>query len=260
MSARATYRASIVAMCSPTTSEVSPCALRSAVLPFRSPSSSSPPRRSAAVPHTVQPGETLWSIAAANNLTTRTVAAYNGLSEDAQVVLGSTITRADRRRGLRRAAEGRASCRRRPRRRRAPRAATAPGGRARGRAAPPLGGYTVRWGDTLSGLAAGAGVSVSAHGRDERPRPRRRPARRHRDQAADRRPGARARVRARAGAAVVPAAAPEPTPARAQRRRRPAGRRRATASRPRSPPRSPGRRAASTTAWSPAPTRAASCR
>src|SRR4029450_4890231 len=46
---------------------------------------------SAAVPHTVQPGETLWSIAAANNLTTRTVAAYNGLSEDAQVVLGSMI-------------------------------------------------------------------------------------------------------------------------------------------------------------------------
>jgi LysM repeat protein len=43
------------------------------------------------VPHTVQPGETLWSIAAANNLTTRTVAAYNGLSEDAQVVLGSTL-------------------------------------------------------------------------------------------------------------------------------------------------------------------------
>src|SRR5215218_8038842 len=47
---------------------------------------------SAAVSHTVQPGETLWSIAAANNLTTRTVATYNGLSENAQVVLGSTIT------------------------------------------------------------------------------------------------------------------------------------------------------------------------
>ena len=46
---------------------------------------------SAAVPHTVQPGETLWSIAAANNLTTRTVAAFNGLSEDSQVVLGQTI-------------------------------------------------------------------------------------------------------------------------------------------------------------------------
>ena len=45
----------------------------------------------AAVPHTVQPGETLWSIAAANNFTTRTVAAYNGLSEDSQVYAGETI-------------------------------------------------------------------------------------------------------------------------------------------------------------------------
>src|SRR3954449_323830 len=44
-----------------------------------------------AVPHTVQPGETLWSIAAANNLTTRTVAAFNGLPETSNVVLGSTI-------------------------------------------------------------------------------------------------------------------------------------------------------------------------
>lgn len=45
----------------------------------------------AAVPHTVQPGETLWSIAAANNLTTRTVAVYNGLSEGAPLVAGTTI-------------------------------------------------------------------------------------------------------------------------------------------------------------------------
>jgi murein DD-endopeptidase MepM/ murein hydrolase activator NlpD len=45
----------------------------------------------AAVAHVVQPGETLWSIAAANDLTTRTVAAYNGLSEDAQVIAGTTI-------------------------------------------------------------------------------------------------------------------------------------------------------------------------
>ncbi len=41
--------------------------------------------------HVVQPGETLWSIAAANNFTTRTVAAFNGLSEDAHVIAGSTI-------------------------------------------------------------------------------------------------------------------------------------------------------------------------
>ena len=31
---------------------------------------------SAAVPHTVLPGETLWSIAAANNFTTDSLAAY----------------------------------------------------------------------------------------------------------------------------------------------------------------------------------------
>src|SRR3954452_20125954 len=50
-----------------------------------------PAQAGAAVGHTVQPGETLWSIAGANNLTTRTVAAFNGLSENSQVVLGSTI-------------------------------------------------------------------------------------------------------------------------------------------------------------------------
>ena len=50
-----------------------------------------PATANAAVAHTVAPGETLWSIAAASNLTTRTVAAYNGLSEDAAVVAGETI-------------------------------------------------------------------------------------------------------------------------------------------------------------------------
>jgi LysM domain/D-alanyl-D-alanine carboxypeptidase len=46
----------------------------------------------AAAPHTVLPGETLWSISAANNLTTRTVAVYNGLPETAQLVAGTTIS------------------------------------------------------------------------------------------------------------------------------------------------------------------------
>ncbi len=41
--------------------------------------------------HLVQPGETLWSISAANNLTTRTVAVYNGVSEDAGLIAGTTI-------------------------------------------------------------------------------------------------------------------------------------------------------------------------
>ncbi len=48
-------------------------------------------RRRPTWPHTVEPGETLWSIAAASNLTTRTLAAANGLPDDAQVVIGSTI-------------------------------------------------------------------------------------------------------------------------------------------------------------------------
>lgn len=39
----------------------------------------------------VAPGETLWSIAAANNLTTRTVAVFNGLAEDAPLLAGETI-------------------------------------------------------------------------------------------------------------------------------------------------------------------------
>ncbi len=113
---------------------------------------------SAAVPHTVQPGETLWSIAAANNLTTRTVAAYNGLSEDAQVVLGSTINvpttvegyAALQQAGLVAAAPAAVPA--------APAAAAAP---AAGAPAP-LGGYTVRAGDTLSALAAQTGVSVDS--------------------------------------------------------------------------------------------------
>ena len=45
----------------------------------------------AAAPHSVLPGETLWSIAAASNLTTRTVAVYNGLPEDAQLLVGATV-------------------------------------------------------------------------------------------------------------------------------------------------------------------------
>jgi soluble lytic murein transglycosylase-like protein len=100
----------------------------------------------AAAPHTVQPGETLWSIAAASNLTTRTVAAYNGLSEDAQVVLGSTVN-------IPTTTEGAAALQN-------------AGGQLEGvapqaPAAPAvLGSYVVRAGDTLSGLAANAGVAM----------------------------------------------------------------------------------------------------
>jgi len=109
---------------------------------------------SAEVAHTVQPGETLWSIAASNNLTTRTVAVYNGVSEDYHVVLGSSIR-------VPTTVEGYAALQS------AGLVAAAPEAAAVVPAAPASapavrGGYTVRPGDTLSGLAAGAGVSLAA--------------------------------------------------------------------------------------------------
>ncbi len=107
---------------------------------------------SAAVSHTVQPGETLWSIAAANGLTTRTVAAFNGLSENAQVVLGSSIkvpTVAEGASAL--AGTGAPQ----------PTAASAPAATAAGAPAV-LGSYVVRSGDTLGALARNAGVSLDS--------------------------------------------------------------------------------------------------
>jgi soluble lytic murein transglycosylase-like protein len=94
----------------------------------------------------------LWSIAAANNLTTRTVAAFNGLSENAQVVLGSSIN-------VPTVAEGASTLSGTA----APQAAatSAPAATASGAPAV-LGSYIVRAGDTLSGLAAGAGVSTAS--------------------------------------------------------------------------------------------------
>jgi soluble lytic murein transglycosylase-like protein len=114
----------------------------------------------AAVPHTVAPGETLWSIAAANNLTTRTVAAFNGLSETSPVVLGSTIM-------VPTTTEGYAALQH------AGLVPATPSATSTSTSAPtttvssssaapaPQGAYTVRWGDTLSGLAAQSGVPAS---------------------------------------------------------------------------------------------------
>ena len=90
----------------------------------------------ASVPHVVQPGETLWSIAAGNGFSTRYFAAVNGLSEDSQVILGSTLQIPG------------------------PGESAAPAASSTSGAPKPLGGYIVQPGDTLSGLAARAGVSV----------------------------------------------------------------------------------------------------
>jgi soluble lytic murein transglycosylase-like protein len=116
-----------------------------------------PASAAAAMPHTVGPGDTLWSIAARNNLTTRTVAAYNGLPENGHVVLGSTIQ-------VPNVAEGTAALQKAGI---AP-ATTAPTSGATVAPAPAssaapaaLGHYTVRAGDTLSALAAVARVPAS---------------------------------------------------------------------------------------------------
>ena len=96
---------------------------------------------SASVPHTVEPGETLWSIAAANNLTTNALAAANGLSADSDVVLGTTIQIPTE-----------------------DEAAAALGGAttsssSNAGAPEPMGGYVVQPGETLTGIAAESGIS-----------------------------------------------------------------------------------------------------
>ncbi len=95
---------------------------------------------SASVPHTVAPGETLWSIAAANGMSTNAIAAANGISPDTNVILGDTIQ-------IPPAGDTTTS------------ASSSTGGAGTG-APEPLGGYTVQPGDTLTGIAARSGVSV----------------------------------------------------------------------------------------------------
>jgi soluble lytic murein transglycosylase-like protein len=117
----------------------------------------------AAVPHTVQTGETLWSIAAGQNFTTRALAAYNGLSETSNVVLGSTIQLPSV--GEAAGAMQAAGITPAPQPAAQPAAAPAPAAPAAaapaGGAPPPLGGYKVRPGDTLSGLAAQVGLPAA---------------------------------------------------------------------------------------------------
>ena len=101
----------------------------------------------AAVIHTVQPGETLWSIAAANGFTTHALAAANGLSDNSNVVLGSQIkipSVSEAAAALESGEVGETS------------SSSSTSG------APPMGGYTVRPGDTLTAIAARSGVPMIA--------------------------------------------------------------------------------------------------
>jgi len=128
----------------------------------------------AAAPHTVMPGETLWTIASANNLTNRALAAFNGLAAEGNVILGSTVmvpTPAEAAGAMAKAgmtptnpavsgsaAPATATATASPVI--APAPAPAPAVAVAG-APKPMGGYTVRWGDSLSAIAASARVPVS---------------------------------------------------------------------------------------------------
>jgi len=109
----------------------------------------------ASVPHTVMPGETLWSIAAANGFTTRALAAANGVSPDAQVVLGSTLQ-------IPSVPEAASALSRLPEDGSGAEPAGDDASSLAGHAPPPLGAYTVRPGDTLSAIAARARVPAGA--------------------------------------------------------------------------------------------------
>jgi LysM repeat protein len=106
----------------------------------------------AAVPHTVEPGETLWSIAAASNLTTRALAVSNGLSETSNVVIGSTIQ-------IPSEYEAAAALGGSPPAQGGTGAPAAPSSSSSG-APEALGAYTVRPGDTLTGIASRSGASA----------------------------------------------------------------------------------------------------
>jgi LysM repeat protein len=100
------------------------------------------PASAGAVAHTVTPDESLWSIAAANGLSPGSLAAYNGLSEDAGLQLGATIQ-------VPTTAEATTATARQGTSSQSDSDADSTGG-----------SHVVRWGETLSGIAANAGVST----------------------------------------------------------------------------------------------------
>ena len=104
------------------------------------------PTTSVAAVHTVAPGETLWGIALANNLATSAVAAANGLSPEARVVIGTSLTIP---------APGQTPV---------PPVTPAPSspGTTQVPAASGGGGYRVQPGDSLSAIAARQGIGLSA--------------------------------------------------------------------------------------------------
>jgi LysM repeat protein len=115
-----------------------------------------PATAQASVAHTIAPGETLWQLAAMNNMTTRSFAAANGLSADAHIVAGTNIN-------IPSVAEAAGALASAPATGTTTGTTTGTATAATPASAPaPMGGYTVRWGDSLSRIAATAGVPAGA--------------------------------------------------------------------------------------------------
>jgi soluble lytic murein transglycosylase-like protein len=116
-----------------------------------------PATASASFPHLVEPGESLSSVAASDGLTVEQLAAANGLSPEASLVAGSTLMIPSQTAEAGEAGSGASETR-----------SSAEGSE---RSAPAAGSYVVQPGDTLSAIAANAGVSTaelaSANGIDE---------------------------------------------------------------------------------------------
>ncbi|HEY1593848.1 MAG TPA: LysM peptidoglycan-binding domain-containing protein [Thermoleophilaceae bacterium] len=100
--------------------------------------------------HTVQPGETLWSIAAQDNLSTHALAVANGLSDDSQVVLGSELQIPSEGEAAQALSTG------------TPLTSSSSSSSSASSGAPPAGAYAVRPGDTLTSIAAASGVPMIA--------------------------------------------------------------------------------------------------
>jgi soluble lytic murein transglycosylase-like protein len=109
---------------------------------------STPAAAAAAVPHIVAPGETLWGLAAAQNMTTRAFAAANDLPVDLRIPAGATVHRPTVSEAA--GALSHTSS-----------ATTGVATTTAAQAPHAHGAYTVRPGDTLSGLAASSRIPVA---------------------------------------------------------------------------------------------------
>jgi N-acetylmuramoyl-L-alanine amidase len=108
---------------------------------------------SAAFPHVVTPGESLYSVAAADGLSVDQLAAANGVAPDAQLVAGTTVMIPPQASGGVGASTGSTAV--------AASAGSTSDTGSTASAGSSSGAYVVQRGDTLSGIAARSGTTIS---------------------------------------------------------------------------------------------------